>query len=512
MNNSKKTAVLISYFSIIINIFTSFLLTPLYIKTWGKGQYGIYQMVYSLAQYILLLDFGISTTIVKFSSEYKLENDKEKEKTFISQMIIFIIIVELAILVIGVSVFFNIHHIFNSLNSNEITLSKMILLIMVINICITIVQRFFFGICMSFEKYSVVNFTSFIQLFLKLVITYPLLRYFKCGIIKTIGIELILSIFSTIFIVLYSRKIYKFNNIILKKEKKLFKQIIVFSFPVFLQSIIMYVNNYLDKTVLGVMMTKDEVADYSIAVIFVVCLNSMLSSITSVILPKTVYINKMVEKKDKWQSLIVRYGRYQFFVGGAIVGGFIAVGKDFINIWIGSNVNIIWSIALIIMIPNLVPLIQNAVNSVLDALGLRMIRSGVLLIMSLINVFLTIILVKLIGIFGAPIGTAISYVLGYGIILNIYYKKKLNIKIIKMFYDICKRTWLCAVLSVLLSIIVKRFLLYSNEFLNIKGFILVGIIYVLVYFGTLWLFGMNKTEKKDIVQMFLKSNSKKVSN
>ena len=71
---SKKVSVFVSYCMILGNTISNLVLTPLYFKHLGSEGYGLYQMVYSVAHYILVLDFGISLTMVKYLSLYKIQN------------------------------------------------------------------------------------------------------------------------------------------------------------------------------------------------------------------------------------------------------------------------------------------------------------------------------------------------------------------------------------------------------------------------------------------------------
>ena len=146
------------------------------------------------------------------------------------------------------------------------------------------------------------------------------------------------------------------------------------------------------------------------------------------------------------------------------------------------------------MIPNMIPLIENTVISILDAKKKRLFRSIVLFGISVINVIISIVLVKQYGMIGAPIGTAISFIVGYGVVMNIYYQKKTGINVISMFKTIFSRTWLCilaaSVASAPLNLVFK---VYSLKTFAFKAFV-----FSVVYAITLCIFGLNKTEKNDL--------------
>ena len=65
---SKKLAIIVSYVLICTNVLSNLILTPIYLNYLGTDGYGFYQMIYAVASYILILDLGIGTTMVRFIS------------------------------------------------------------------------------------------------------------------------------------------------------------------------------------------------------------------------------------------------------------------------------------------------------------------------------------------------------------------------------------------------------------------------------------------------------------
>ena len=67
---------------------------------------------------------------------------------------------------------------------------------------------------------------------------------------------------------------------------------------------------------------------------------------------------------------------------------------------------------MMLMGPVTIPLVQNVCLSILDAKLKRLFRSATLVIMAVINVILSIILVRFMGFWGAALGTVISLLVG----------------------------------------------------------------------------------------------------
>ena len=129
--SSKKLAIIISYLYLFINTVSQIVLTPFYLTRLGVDEYGLYQMIYSVAQYILIIDCGISTTMIRYISEFRAQKDKKKEQGFGFLIFIFVLIVLCIILLVGLVVRENLSSVYTTLTASELELSKGIFIAMI---------------------------------------------------------------------------------------------------------------------------------------------------------------------------------------------------------------------------------------------------------------------------------------------------------------------------------------------------------------------------------------------
>ena len=500
ITQSKKVAVMISYLIILANTFSNLLLTPMYLKYLGIERYGLYQMVYSVAQYILILDFGISTTMVRYISMYHAHDDYESESNFASHCLTIVISVIIVVGIIGTLINSNLLKIYPSITKEEASTAHTIFSVMVLTIAITIIEHFLQGIIMAYEHFSIVRLISLLKIISKVVITIAFLLI-GLDVISIVISDLLVALLSISLLGIYSFGFLRFKIRLTKFSKVLFLSILSFMFAIFLQSVVSYVNNVVDKTILGIMTTKKDVAVYSVALTFITLFNSLPSAISGVFLPQATRLVSRDADRDSLTKFVVRPGRYQFMICGAVIIGFIILGKDFIILWAGKNTIQAWAVALIIMIPNMIPLIENTIISILDAKKKRLFRSIVLLGISIVNVIVSIILVSKYGMMGAPIGTAFSFVVGYGLVLNIYYDRIIGVNVVKMFKQIFSKIWICLLLTAAVMISIDHYLIIGLSWISL---IIKGILFCVIYGGLLLVFGLNEEEKKDIIGIFAK--------
>lgn len=496
---SKKFAIIISYLMIAANTLSNLLLTPMYLRYLGIEMYGLYQMVYSVAHYILILDFGISTTMVRYIATFHAKNDYDSEKNFSAHCLGIVCVVIIVIAAVGKIVNSQLLNIYPSISLEEAGIAHSIFTVMVITITITILEHFFQGIIMAYEHFTVVKFFSLLKIIIKVSLTVTML-IFGLDVISIVIADLIVSIISVLLLAGYSLGVIKFRVRLSHFDKALVFSVLSFMIAIFLQSVVSYVNNVVDKTILGVMTTKKDVAIYSVGLTFITLFNSLPSAISGVFLPQATKLVTHDADRETLTGFVSRPGRYQFILCGAIIAGFVLFGKEFISLWAGTDSIKAWDIALIIMIPNMIPLIENTVISILDAKKKRIFRSIVLLGISLINVLISIVLVKKYGMMGAPIGTAIAFIVGYGLILNVYYHRVIGINVIVMFKTIFSGIWLCVIVASFISFPLN--ILFKNY--SIKTLFVKIMFFCVVYAIALWLFGLNRTEKNDLLVLFRK--------
>ncbi len=158
--------------------------------------------------------------------------------------------------------------------------------------------------------------------------------------------------------------------------------------------------------------------------------------------------------------------------------------------WAGKNYDDSYPIVLLLIIPVTIPLIQNIGIEIQRAKNMHKFRSWVYFFIALGNLGLTIPLAKRYGGIGAAIGTASALIIGNGFIMNWYNHVKVGLDM-KFFWKQILRFVPALIAPVLAGILINSiFNLY-----NIFYFLGFGIIYVIIFCGSIWFVGMNQYEK-----------------
>ena len=446
---SKKASVMVSYLTIFFNSVCNLILTPLYLHYLGVENYGLYQMVYSVAHYILILDFGINLTMIKYISMYKVKGQQREESNFAAHSLLVVALIIAAILLIGFILNGLLTRIYPSITSAEAPIAHTLFLLMVVNVAFAVLEHYFQGVVLANEHFVVQKLTALVKVVMKIVLTLILLRI-GLGMIALALVDLALTLCALLLLSIYSFRILSFRIRFTGFDRALTTGMLAFMFAVFLQSIVAYVNNLVDKTILGIMTTKTDVVVYSVAMTFITLLSSLSHAISGIFLPQATKVIHAGAGRKELTAFVVRPGRLQFMICGSILAGFSLFGREFITLWVGKDQIGAWAVALIIMASSLIPQVEETAQSILDVKNKRMVRSLIMLALSAVNVAVTVVLVGKFGMIGAPVGTAIAFIVGY-LILNIYYDRRIGIDVPAMLRGIFSGTWLSVLCASLLS-------------------------------------------------------------
>lgn len=509
MNDSKqrKVGAILSYISIIITTLIQLLYTPFLIKMLGQSEYGLYSLANSIIGYLTVLDLGFGNAIIVYTSKYRATNDIEAEQKLHGMFKVVFYIIGLIAMLLGIVLFFNVSNIFgNTMSDIELQKARIMMLILTFNLGITFGFSIYTSIINAYEKFVFQKILAIVSTLLKPILMIPLLFLGY----KSIELTIVITIVN--IIVMLSNYFYcknrlniniKFNGF----DKVLFKTIIGYSIWLFIGSIVDKANWSVDNFVLGAVSGTVAVSIYSVAAQLNTLFVNLSTAISGVLLPK---VSKMVAKKASNAELtneLIKVGRIQYYIIFLMCSGLILFGRQFLDLWVGSDYKDVYYVALILIIPVCVPLIQNLGISIMQAMNKYKFRSISMLIMAIINVIISVFLAKAYGPIGAAIGTGISLIICNGIIMNIYYYCEIKLDIIKFWKSIINMT-----IKFIIPVAIIVPILYCTNLSNIMDMVLLIPLYCILYGIVCYLLVMNDYEKNIINTVLSKIRGKKHGN
>lgn len=501
--NQLKAGAALSYISMGLGYIISIIYTPIMLRLLGQSEYGLYNLVASIVSYLGLLSFGFGSAYMRYYSHYKVKDEQDNIAKLNGMFLIVFSVIGVIAVLAGTVLVFNIDLIFGEkLTSGELSKAKILMAIMVLNIATSFPASVFNSYVTANEKYIFQKVLQMVKAIVNPFIMLPvlLMGYKSVGmVVVTTVLTISVEIANTIFCFKKLKIKFSFKQF----DFSLMREMTVFSSYIFLNMLIDQVNWNLDKFIIGRFRGTVGVAVYGLAAQLNTYYMSLSTSISSVFIPR---INRMVAVSDnngELTDLFTRVGRIQFILLSLICSGLIFFGRPFINMWAGVDYVEAYPIALLLIVPVTIPLTQNLGIEIQRAKNMHKFRSWIYLFIAIGNLFLSIPLTKLYGGAGAATGTAISLLIGNGLIMNWYYHNKVGLDMKYFWSQILK-----FIPSFLPPIIVGIFMALFIDLYHAIPFLICGVIYVIVFCVSMWFMGMNQYEKdligKPMIQVLRK--------
>lgn len=481
---------LLSYLNLILDNIVSILLVPVILMHLGQAEYGLYALMGSLVSYLVVLDFGLNSTIIRYIAKYRAEKDEKGQANFLAICLILYTIISLAVLVLGFILLQNIPNIFkNTLNPNEITKARLLFAILVANLALSLPLKSFQAVVNGHEHFIfprlLVTFRTVVRPAILLVL---LLSGYKS--VAIVVLDMILNLSILFSIMLYASFVLKVRVKLYKFDRLVIKEISGFSFFVFLGVVVNQIYWRLGQVILGILANTIAVAVFSIGIQFVYYFMAFSVVIMQLFLPKATQMVVNNESNEKLTDLFIKTGRIQLIILGYILVGFLILGRNFIQLWVGQEYINAWTIALIIMVPLTIPLCQNIGINILMAKNLHAFRSVVYLFVAIGNLIISVLLTKRYGIWGPAIGTSLALVMGNIIVINLYYHSKIGLDMVRFFTELSRGLLPVLFISIIIGILVLLIPGISWHVLLIQGILLSAFYWILM-----WRMGMNDKER-----------------
>ncbi len=497
MANSIKKGALIGYLTIFINIVTGLLYTPWMIRQIGVSDYGLYTLISSFISYFLL-DFGLGTAVSRYVSKYREEGKSEEIEKLLGVIVKVFVIIDLVIFISLFICFFYISEIFTGLTSDEIEKFKVIYCIAGCFSLLTFPFSYLNGILIAYEKFIVLKGCDLLQrvLIVALVI-FCLLNGW--GLYSLVVVNSGMGLLIVIFKILYLTKAETINIKLSYFNKKIIVQLLKFSSWVFIIGIASRLMYNIIPTILSRYCNSTEVAKFSIAMMIEGYVYTFASALNGLFLPRVMRIT-INNNGMELTKLMIKVGRIQLLVVGAIITCFVVVGQDFVFLWLGQDFKVSYWVTLCLVVPGMVSLVEEIGNTALIAANELKYRALLFIIASLISIIGGCLLSPSLGAFGAGVSVNISLVFCHIIGMNILYKKKLNIDVMSFFKASIIRFIPSVLSTLLLMFTIKHFFDFSGW----VGCITEVAIFSVMFLLFAWMFYINVEEKSIIKQLFKK--------
>ncbi len=496
MLNQRKIGVILSYASMMITILVGLLTVPLMTYFMGTSEYGLYELMGSLIAYMSVMDFGLSATITRYYSREIARKDERGQQNILALSgLIYLGIAVLTVLV-GILLYQCLGPLYSgSLTAAEFASCKRIFVLLIVNMTITIPANLFVAVLSSREQFIFLRGVSMLSQALQpvgyvVVLCFVPTAFAVCVVQTLFNIAVVLlNAFYCFFRIRITIRLHSL-------DRPLVREMLRFAFFIFLNTVIDQLYWKTDIVILGAVAGTLATGIYGIASRINTMYTNFSATVNSVFLPQISRTVAVSADMKPINAVFRKIGRIQFLIMSLILSGFVCYGKQFLWLWAGAKYTEAqkteaYYICLIVMIPLIIPLIQNIGITILQAMNKHAFRSGVYFCIAVLNVAASIPLAQRFGGLGCALATSVAMIVGNGIIINIYYYRVIHLDIPGFFREIARL--LPAMVVMLLYGGITNILLPGGGWLLLGGKI---VVYASLFAALSWKFSMNEYEKQ----------------
>lgn len=405
MNFTMLRNVLFNWAGMIAAIIYAFIMTPLIIKGLGNDKYGIWTLIMTCVGYITILDFGVQSALNRFIAKHVAVKAYDDANTVFSNALLIYSLMGLIALIGGLVLSVNIDRWF-SIPPNDAATASTAMAYMALFVSIQLPLNSYGAILIANHRFDIVNIIQVTTVVLQ-----------GCGLWMLLQHDTSLTSFALFTIAaglsrhllqaIYARKVlpslrFKPSTISLPATKSL----LTFSGITFLAVIATYVIYQSDNVVIGIYLTPEAIAIYTIGFMLADYAANIVGKMSNTLTP--IFSNHEAKgEHDQVYQLLYSGGRFAAMIGIPIGLAAFIVGDEFILLWLGSDYNQSYTIMVLLMLARMMGFPSAPVYSMLYGIGKHKVIVYTASLEAVSNICLSIYLVKDYGLFGVAFGTLV---------------------------------------------------------------------------------------------------------
>lgn len=411
----------------------SFFLIRFFLAQLGESRYGVWVLIGSIFQYRRLLDMGMNSSINRYIPVGLAKGDDEAVQRVLSTSLFFFSVVAVVFILLSLVIYLNIGAWF-SIASDMVGIAG--LLVLVVGSCFALAMplQLSSALLSGLQRYDVLNLAELLVLLLRTALIVVLLQR-GLGLL-TMGLVFGISEIAVRLVqFVFARRLLAQASITLKSvDFKLLREMLAYGINTFLYTMGALILFKASDVVIAVYIGTEEVSQFAVAIAGLILLSQFLRAFTAAIKPA---VSDLDARDEHWRVreisfLMQKYSLLLIIPAGCFL---VVMGREFLQIWVGEefqNPAVIKSMSVILAILTVGHCLRLAQHSnfiVLVGKGEHRLFGLFALVMAFLCVSASVVSVKVfnLGLLGVAWSNCLPVALISGVVLPIYFNRKMNI-------------------------------------------------------------------------------------
>jgi len=387
------------------NVALGIFLSPFILHRLGDAAFGIWILIFSLTGYYGVFDMGIRSAIVRFVAKFSAANDRESlAKVLNTSLLAYTSIGAVTFLltlagVLGIDRLFKIPPEFHST-------ARWLFLMVGTSVAVGFPLGVFTGALEGLQRFYLVNWMNIGFTLARAGLVVGVLDR-GYGLLALAVITTALPLVGSLIRVGIALRILKVPISLRYVTRETARLIMGYSGLTFMIVISSQLRFQTDEIIIGTLLTPGDIAHFSIGARIVDYSTNVIACISQLFVPMASQSDAQGDG-NRLRKMLIAGNRACAFTILPISATMIILGKSLIEVWVGAKyIPQSYPVMLVLIIPFTLMLAQAASGRMLMGTSQHRMLGIVTLVEGVINVLLSILLVRPYGIFGDALGTAI---------------------------------------------------------------------------------------------------------
>lgn len=494
-----KFSVACSYVYSITQVGVNLIYVPLLLRGLGANEYGLYQLVGAMISYMNIFAVMFQGATTRYYCEFFAKGDELGMQSVLGASRRIYHILSFVVGVIGICCVFGFGFVYREvLSAFQVAESSLMILLLIINLIVVMNNSVNVSVINAHERFYFIKSLQLATVVLQPILVIVAIQFWPYAIVVTI-VQVILNFVCAVAQRIYARMVLGACATMKKGYEYLTKEVIKFSSVVVLALVADQIFWKSNQLILGYDFGMVVVAVYSVAMQLQMVYMTVGTAISNVFMPRVSILYHNKHDMGAVSDLFIRVGRLSLFPLLLILTGFILLGQPFLDLWVGAACGEAYFIAIVILVPLTVDLVQNIGLCILQVANKYSFRGISYFIMSLANIVFVAWLAPRFGALGAALCSGVLMFLVNGPVMNVYYKRKIGLDV-RLFWTNALRILFPIMLY---FFAVKMLMDFVSVDITTWGMFLAIVVAYSIGFGLVAVFfSMNSSERAMIARVF----------
>lgn len=399
-----------NYLKMIISMLIMLWLTPVIIRGVGSEQFGLWSLILSILGFFGLMDFGLASSVVKYTAECNGRGDVSRRNVILSTITVtYVMLAVLAVIGIGILILG-----FNTIFTIPLQLQTPAIACLVILsfrfVILGMPLSIFRGVLFAQQHVITINAIELLSLIVYGGMTWGILKYHG-DIVSLAWANLAAMLLEYTGYILMTRRVVEGLRLSFRlADWSILREIISFSSFALLTNVAALILLRTDPLIVKLFLPLASVAIYAVALKigeYALLLTKQFINLLGPIVAEMSGKNEI----DRIRDMIIKGTKYALVPTMLLCVTAMVFSREGIEHWVGADFATGASVLVILLLSNIVSIPQMVASNVLSMTGWHRFTGKAAILSAIINVAASVILIRFLGLNGVALGTLIATIL-----------------------------------------------------------------------------------------------------